>query len=136
MDERALTPTPRRALPVVELPARGRHRASAPARKAAPGTGTGTATATATAPATETATATSPAPATSSGLPPLASHPSLTPSLSLDAIMAGTAGNTGKPFLTGFPIGHEKRMVTVPVGIRARLDADEGVITLLEPATA
>jgi muramoyltetrapeptide carboxypeptidase len=59
-----------------------------------------------------------------------------TPSLSLDAIMAGTAGNTGKPFMTGFPIGHEKRMVTVPVGIRARLDADKGVITLLEPATA
>lgn len=59
-----------------------------------------------------------------------------TPTLPLDAIMAGTAGNTGKPFMTGFPIGHEKRMVTVPVGIRARLDADEGVITLLEPATA
>jgi len=38
--------------------------------------------------------------------------------------------------MTGFPIGHEKRMVTVPVGIRATLDADEGVITLLEPATA
>lgn len=57
------------------------------------------------------------------------------PSLPLDAIMAGTAKNTGKPFLTGFPIGHEKRMVTVPVGIRARLDADEGMITLLEPAT-
>jgi muramoyltetrapeptide carboxypeptidase len=58
------------------------------------------------------------------------------PSLPLDSIMAGTAENTGKPFMTGFPIGHEKRMVTVPVGIRARLDADEGVITLLEPATA
>jgi muramoyltetrapeptide carboxypeptidase len=58
------------------------------------------------------------------------------PSLPLDVIMAGTAENTGKPFLTGFPIGHEKRMVTVPVGIRARLDADEGMITLLEPATA
>ena len=59
-----------------------------------------------------------------------------TPSLPLDSIMAGMAESTGKPFMTGFPIGHEKRMVTVPVGIRARLDADEGVITLLEPATA
>ena len=59
-----------------------------------------------------------------------------TPSLSLEAIMAGTAEYVGKPFLTGFPIGHENRMVTVPVGIRARLDADRGVITLLEPATA
>ena len=59
-----------------------------------------------------------------------------TPFLSLDAIMAGTAENAGRPFMTGFPIGHERRMVTVPVGIRARLDAGEGVITLLEPATA
>lgn len=58
------------------------------------------------------------------------------PSFSIDSIIAGTAEKTGKPFMTGFPIGHEKRMVTVPVGIRARLDADHGVITLLEPATA
>ena len=58
------------------------------------------------------------------------------PSLSLEEIMAGAAETTGKPFLTGFPIGHEKQMVTVPVGIRARLNADEGVITLLEPSTA
>ncbi len=59
-----------------------------------------------------------------------------TPTLPLEAIMAGFAENTGKPFLTGFPFGHEKHMVTVPVGIRARLDAGKGVITLLEPATA
>ena len=58
------------------------------------------------------------------------------PSLPLDSIMAGAAEITGKPFVTGFPIGHEKQMATVPVGIRARLDAGEGVITLLEPATA
>jgi muramoyltetrapeptide carboxypeptidase len=57
------------------------------------------------------------------------------PSLTLEAIMVGTAESTGKPFMTGFPFGHEKRMVTVPVGIRATLNADEGVITLLEPAT-
>jgi len=57
------------------------------------------------------------------------------PSLTLQQIMAGTAEAVGKPFLTGFPIGHEKQMVTVPVGIRARMNADEGVITLLEPAT-
>jgi muramoyltetrapeptide carboxypeptidase len=58
------------------------------------------------------------------------------PTLPLAAIIAGTAEYAGKPFLTGFPIGHEKTMVTVPVGIRAHLDADEGVLTLLEPATA
>jgi len=59
-----------------------------------------------------------------------------TPSLTLQEIMAGTAEKAGKPFLNGFPIGHEKQMVTVPIGIRARMNADEGVITLLEPATA
>jgi len=58
------------------------------------------------------------------------------PSLTLETILAEAAENTGRPFLTGFPIGHERRMVTVPVGIRALLDADKGVITLLEPATA
>ena len=57
------------------------------------------------------------------------------PSLTLGEIMAGVADGASKPFLTGFPIGHEKRTVTVPVGIRARLDADRGVLTLMEPAT-
>jgi muramoyltetrapeptide carboxypeptidase len=56
------------------------------------------------------------------------------PSFSLGMILAGAAESTGKPFQTGFPIGHEKRMVTVPVGIRARLDAGKGLLTLLEPA--
>jgi muramoyltetrapeptide carboxypeptidase len=58
------------------------------------------------------------------------------PSLSLGEVIAGRAELAERPFLSGFPIGHEKRMVTVPVGLRARLDADRGEITLLEPATA
>ncbi len=57
------------------------------------------------------------------------------PSLSLPAIMAGKAEKAGRPFLTGLPIGHERAMVTVPLGIRARLDAGAGTLTLLEPAT-
>ena len=56
------------------------------------------------------------------------------PSLTLEAILSGVARSTGRPFLTGFPIGHEKGMATIPVGIRARLDAGEGSLTLMEPA--
>ncbi len=58
------------------------------------------------------------------------------PTLSLESILAETAAAAGKPFLGGFPFGHEKTMATVPVGLRARLDAGKGVITLMEPATS
>ena len=58
------------------------------------------------------------------------------PSLTLEAIMSGIAQAAGRPFLTGFPIGHEKGMATVPVGIRARLDTGRGSLTLLEPSIA
>ena len=58
------------------------------------------------------------------------------PTLSIAEIMAAAAQEVHRPFATGFPIGHEKRMLTVPLGLRVRLDADRGVITLLEPATA
>jgi muramoyltetrapeptide carboxypeptidase len=58
------------------------------------------------------------------------------PTLSLESIFAETAAAAGRPFLGGFPFGHEKPMATFPVGLRARLDAGKGVITLLEPATS
>jgi len=59
-----------------------------------------------------------------------------TPSLTLGEIMADATRGASKPFLSGFPIGHEKRTMTVPVGVRASLDADRGVLTLLENATS
>lgn len=58
------------------------------------------------------------------------------PSLTLGEVFAGRAEPARRPFLGGFPIGHEKRMVTVPVGLRARLDSGRGEITLLEAATS
>ena len=58
------------------------------------------------------------------------------PTMTVGEIMTGVARGARKPFLAGFPIGHEKRTVTVPLGIRARLDADTGVLRLLEPATS
>lgn len=41
----------------------------------------------------------------------------------------------GKPTLSGFPLGHEPNPLSLPLGVRARLDADARALTLLEPAT-
>jgi len=40
----------------------------------------------------------------------------------------------GKPAIVDFPFGHIKGMLTLPLGIRARLDADQGTLTYLESA--
>lgn len=38
----------------------------------------------------------------------------------------------GKPMVLDFPMGHAKNMLTLPLGLRARLDADAGTLTYLE----
>ena len=40
----------------------------------------------------------------------------------------------GKPAVTGFPFGHVPQNYALPLGIRARLDADAKTLTLLEAA--
>ncbi|AIE86145.1 S66 peptidase family protein [Fimbriimonas ginsengisoli] len=45
-------------------------------------------------------------------------------------------GSLGKPMVTDFPLGHAKNMLTLPLGIRARLDATDGTLTYLEPLCA
>ncbi|CAN5396132.1 LD-carboxypeptidase [soil metagenome] len=45
-------------------------------------------------------------------------------------------GPLGKPMIVNFPFGHCKQMLSLPLGIRARLDADEGSVTYLESACA
>jgi muramoyltetrapeptide carboxypeptidase len=40
----------------------------------------------------------------------------------------------GKPTIVGFPFGHEPNPLTLPLGVRACLDADARTLTLLEPA--
>ncbi len=42
----------------------------------------------------------------------------------------------GKPLVTDFPLGHAKQMLTLPLGIRARLDADAGTLEYLETLCA
>jgi muramoyltetrapeptide carboxypeptidase len=43
-------------------------------------------------------------------------------------------GSLGVPAVLGAPIGHVDAQWTIPLGVRARLDADSGTLTLLEPA--
>lgn len=42
----------------------------------------------------------------------------------------------GAPVAVGFPFGHVDENWTLPLGVRARLDADRGTLALLEPAVA
>ncbi|HRI43133.1 MAG TPA: LD-carboxypeptidase [Fimbriimonadaceae bacterium] len=39
----------------------------------------------------------------------------------------------GLPCVIDYPFGHAKNMLTMPLGIRARLDAEAGTLTYLEP---
>jgi muramoyltetrapeptide carboxypeptidase len=40
----------------------------------------------------------------------------------------------GKPLVYGWPFGHDPSPVTLPIGIRARLDADRKAVTVVEAA--
>ena len=42
----------------------------------------------------------------------------------------------GIPVAHGFPIGHVDDQWTMPIGVRARLDAGTGEVELLEPAVS
>jgi muramoyltetrapeptide carboxypeptidase len=54
--------------------------------------------------------------------------------LGLDEVVQTYFGPLGVPVVMGLPIGHIAAQWTVPVGVRAALDADAGTLTLLEPA--
>jgi len=45
-------------------------------------------------------------------------------------------GKLGVPAFQGAPIGHVAGQVTIPLGVRAEMDADAGTLRLLEPAVA
>jgi muramoyltetrapeptide carboxypeptidase len=47
-------------------------------------------------------------------------------------IVKDRLGPLGIPIIVGFPFGHNKNMLSLPLGIRARLDADQGALTYLE----
>jgi muramoyltetrapeptide carboxypeptidase len=52
-----------------------------------------------------------------------------------DALWRDLLAPLGKPTITGFPFGHEANPLTLPLGVRVRLDADAKTLTLLESAT-
>lgn len=41
-------------------------------------------------------------------------------------------GGLSIPIIHDFPFGHNKNMLSLPLGVRARLDADQGLLTYLE----
>ncbi len=53
-----------------------------------------------------------------------------------DAVLRDLLGGLRVPVAYGFPFGHIEPAWTLPMGVRARLDADAGTLALLEPAVA
>lgn len=58
------------------------------------------------------------------------------PGLGLAEIAGEVAAGTAFPIVAGFDYGHEARKVSLPWGVRARLDADDGSLRLLESPVA
>lgn len=56
------------------------------------------------------------------------------PSLTLPEVLVELLGPLGIPVLYGFPCGHGSHRATLPLGVRARLDAEAPALTILEPA--
>lgn len=54
--------------------------------------------------------------------------------LGFDEVLTTYLGPLGVPVAYGFPIGHINDQWTVPIGVRARLDADEGEVWVMEGA--
>lgn len=54
--------------------------------------------------------------------------------LTLDEVFEDYFGPLGVPVFRGASFGHIKRKFTLPLGVTARMDADAGTLTLLEPA--
>jgi muramoyltetrapeptide carboxypeptidase len=58
------------------------------------------------------------------------------PSLTLDQTLATHLDPLKVPAVTGYSFGHIRNQFTLPVGIRATLDAERQTLTLLEPAVS
>ena len=47
-------------------------------------------------------------------------------------IVRDRLGSLAVPTITDFPFGHCKNMLSLPLGVQARIDADAGTLTYLE----
>ena len=54
----------------------------------------------------------------------------------LSEVIRDRLGGCGVPVVMGFPFGHIPQSWTLPLGVRARLDADAGTLELLQAAVA
>ncbi|HET9982801.1 MAG TPA: LD-carboxypeptidase [Longimicrobiales bacterium] len=54
----------------------------------------------------------------------------------VDAVFREVAESLGVPAVLGLPIGHVADNWTLPLGVRARLDAGAGMLSLVEPAVS
>jgi muramoyltetrapeptide carboxypeptidase len=61
-------------------------------------------------------------------------RPSTPGELAIEEILHELLAPLGVPVILGAPFGHIDQQWTLPLGVRARLDADRGTLTLLEPA--
>jgi muramoyltetrapeptide carboxypeptidase len=55
-------------------------------------------------------------------------------SLTTQEVLADVLGSLSVPVVVGFPAGHAWPMATLPLGVRAELDAEAGTLRALEPA--
>lgn len=53
----------------------------------------------------------------------------------LEEVLADIIGSLNKPAFYGLPLGHGRNIATIPMGIRARIDASNCELTILESAT-
>ncbi|MBI4536079.1 MAG: LD-carboxypeptidase [Ignavibacteriae bacterium] len=56
------------------------------------------------------------------------------PSLTVEEVLAESAKRLAKPFLANLPFGHIPLKVTLPIGLKVRVDADAGAMEFLEAA--
>ena len=65
------------------------------------------------------------------GRPLFAGH-----NLTVEQLFDELVGSLGIPAIHGLPVGHGRDSLTIPLGVRVRLDADAGRVEFLEPALA
>lgn len=69
------------------------------------------------------------------GCGPRRHEPSFPSNLSVEDVLDELLIPLGKPTLYGLPLGHGKHLATLPLGVRARLDADRKELAILEAGT-
>lgn len=57
-------------------------------------------------------------------------------SFTLNEVLQQKLGSLGIPVVTGFPFGHVRDKLTLPLGVSCTLDAENGTLTLLESAVS